>query len=57
MLVDNEIEKAGVETLHQIERLMELEKPPFTLNDHYFSAYREKYLTKYKKLRLRLDKV
>ncbi len=51
MVVDIEIEKAAVETLHRIEWLMELEKPPFTLNDPYFSAYREKYLAKYRKLR------
>lgn len=36
------------ETLARIEWLISLEDPPFTLNDHYFSSYREKYLAKYK---------
>lgn len=31
--------------------MLKLEDPPFTLNDHYFAAYRDKYLSRYKEAR------
>ena len=50
-VLDDLIEKRRTITLERIEWLLALENPPFTNNDHYFTAYREKYLTRYKDAR------
>ncbi|KAJ3486023.1 hypothetical protein NLI96_g4541 [Meripilus lineatus] len=50
-IVEAEIERAREKAKERIKWMLALEYPPFTLNDHYFSSYREKYLTKYRKAR------
>ena len=48
MTIDGELEKFRTQTVATIEWLIELEDPPFTLNDHYFSSGREKFLAQYR---------
>ncbi|KAL4246136.1 hypothetical protein ABKN59_008971 [Abortiporus biennis] len=50
-IVEEQVERAREKTQKRINWMLELEDPPFTLNDHYFSIYREKYLAKYKQAR------
>lgn len=50
-IVEDQIECSRKRTLEKIQWMLELESPPFTLNDHYFSSYREKYLAKFKAAR------
>ncbi|KAJ3559507.1 hypothetical protein NM688_g311 [Phlebia brevispora] len=50
-IMENVIERASEKTRERIEWMLQLEDPPFTLNDHYFSTYREKYLARYKEAR------
>lgn len=50
-IVEEQIERSRAKTLDRIQWMLELENPPFTNNDHYFSSYRDKYLVKYKKAR------
>lgn len=50
-IVENLVEHAREKTRERIEWMLELENPPFTMNDHYFSTYRDKYLAKYKEAR------
>ncbi|KAJ7590318.1 P-loop containing nucleoside triphosphate hydrolase protein [Mycena floridula] len=49
--VDAYLGKLRDETRAKLQWLLELERPPFTLNNHYFSSYRESYLSQYKKER------
>lgn len=51
-IVEEQIERSRAKTLDRIQWMLELENPPFTNNDHYFSSYRDKYLVKYKKARV-----
>lgn len=48
VLLDDLVEKYRVRTLELVKFQLELEDPPFTVNDHYFSACRDKYLAQYK---------
>ncbi|KAH8091801.1 P-loop containing nucleoside triphosphate hydrolase protein [Cristinia sonorae] len=50
-IVETQIEKSRSNTQERLKWMLKLEDPPFTMNDHYFSLYREKYLTKYKEAR------
>lgn len=50
-IIENLVEYAREKTLERMDWMMELENPPFTINDHYFSTYREKYLARYKEAR------
>ncbi|EKM56235.1 uncharacterized protein PHACADRAFT_207519 [Phanerochaete carnosa HHB-10118-sp] len=50
-IVEEEIEKAKSKTLERVRWMLDLEYPPFTSNDHYFSSYRDKYLAHYKAAR------
>lgn len=50
-MVEGQVERCRVATQERIKWMLALESPPFTNNDHYFTAYREKYLTKYKDAR------
>ncbi|KAK7693683.1 hypothetical protein QCA50_003253 [Cerrena zonata] len=43
-------------TQERIKWLLELERPPFTINDHYYSAKREEYLQEYRNHRVRLGR-
>ncbi|KIP02343.1 hypothetical protein PHLGIDRAFT_298819 [Phlebiopsis gigantea 11061_1 CR5-6] len=45
---DDLVKRHREETLKFIRFVLELEDPPFTVNDHYFSACRDKYLAQYK---------
>ncbi|CAL1705006.1 unnamed protein product [Somion occarium] len=51
-IVEDQIEVSRRKTQERIKWLLELERPPFTVNDHYFASKREKYLIQYKSLRL-----
>ncbi|KIP02342.1 hypothetical protein PHLGIDRAFT_32230 [Phlebiopsis gigantea 11061_1 CR5-6] len=48
LLVDDLVEKHRLKTLELVKFQLELEDPPFTVNDHYFSACRDNYLAQYK---------
>ena len=50
-MVESQVECCRVTTVERVQWMLALESPPFTLNDHYFSSYREKYLTRYKDAR------
>lgn len=50
-LVEEQVEKAKLKTVERIHWMLELEYPPFTLNDHYFASYRDKYLARYRSAR------
>ncbi|EKM56257.1 uncharacterized protein PHACADRAFT_140877 [Phanerochaete carnosa HHB-10118-sp] len=50
-MVENQVERCRVKTAERIRWMLALESPPFTMNEHYFSSYREKYLTRYKDAR------
>lgn len=39
------MDKIQEDTVKRLDWLLELEQHPFTLNDHYFESYREKYIT------------
>ena len=45
------VERCRQQTLERLDFLLQMEDPPFTLNDHYFSACREGYLAQYKAAR------
>jgi hypothetical protein len=47
------IEKCADAGARHIDSLLEEEKEPFTMNDHYFMDYRSKFLAYYKDARLR----
>jgi hypothetical protein len=47
------IEKCAKAGAQHIDSLLEEEKEPFTMNDHYFRDYRSKFLAYYKNARLR----
>jgi hypothetical protein len=47
------IEECAVAAARHINSLLEEEKEPFTMNDHYFLDYRSKFLAYYKDARLR----
>ncbi|KAI0343435.1 hypothetical protein BDW22DRAFT_1170105 [Trametopsis cervina] len=42
------LENCGKQTMDQIVWLQELEKRPHTMNDHYFSDYKDKFLALYR---------
>ena len=48
MICDELVEKHRLKALELIKFQLQLENPPFTMNDHYFSACRVKYLSQYK---------
>ena len=50
-IIEDQVEKAKSKTVEQMRWMLDLEYPPFTNNDHYFSSYRDKYLAKYKDAR------
>jgi len=50
-IVEDQVERARVMTQERIEWMLGMENPPFTLNDHYFASYREKYLAEFKAAR------
>ena len=50
-IVEELVQQCRTVTSERIAWMLDLESPPFTVNDHYFSSYREKYLTKYKEAR------
>lgn len=45
------IEKCADAAAQHIDSLLEEEKEPFTMNEHYFSDYRSKFLTFYRDAR------
>ncbi|TCD67241.1 hypothetical protein EIP91_000370 [Steccherinum ochraceum] len=47
-IVESQVEKSRSQTQDRVEWMLDLEDPPFTLNDHYFSTYRDRYLAKYR---------
>ena len=47
------IEKCADAAVRRIDSLLEEEKEPFTMNEHYFMDYRSKFLGYYKDARLR----
>lgn len=51
IIVEGVIERLQAKVSERLQWMLELENPPFTNNDHYFTAYREKYLTRYKDAR------
>ena len=51
VVVDNEVERLTAATVERMNWLIDLEDPPFTTNDHYFTSSREKYLGIYKSQR------
>ena len=51
VIVEDLVERCKTATLARIDWMLQLENPPFTLNDHYFANYREEYLKRYKKAR------
>ncbi|KAF7797716.1 hypothetical protein EIP86_008916 [Pleurotus ostreatoroseus] len=51
VIVEDLVEQCKTATLARIDWMLQLENPPFTLNDHYFANYREEYLKRYKKAR------
>ena len=51
MIIDEQVEKSREKTVERIQWMLELEDPPFTNNDRYFSSYRDKYLAQYKAIR------
>lgn len=48
VIVADFLKKCGEETRYSISWLLELEKRPRTLNDHYYTDYRDKFLAHYK---------
>ncbi|GJE98371.1 P-loop containing nucleoside triphosphate hydrolase protein [Phanerochaete sordida] len=56
-MLEEQVERCRAATAQRLAWLLALESPPFTNNDHYFSAYREKYLTRYKDARKSLQPV
>jgi hypothetical protein len=47
------IEKCADAAAQHIDSLLEEEKEPFTMNEHYFMEYRSKFLAHYREARLR----
>jgi hypothetical protein len=47
------IEKCADAAARHIDSLLEEEKEPFTMNEHYFGEYRSKFLAYYKEARLK----
>ena len=45
------VEKCADAAAQRIDSLLEEEKEPFTMNEHYFMEYRSKFLAYYKKAR------
>ena len=50
-LFDEQVERTKLETHERIRQTLDLDKWPFTKNEHYFASYRVTYLNKYKKAR------
>ena len=48
MIVNDHLDRAATRTKSMIERLLSLEQVPTTLNTHYFSDYKDKFLTQYR---------
>ena len=48
MLVIDFIKTRGENTLHKLKWFLELEKQPRTLNEHYYSDYRDKFIAYYR---------
>ncbi|KAH7929544.1 hypothetical protein BV22DRAFT_1102356 [Leucogyrophana mollusca] len=49
-IVNEHLDRAAATTKEKIEWLLQLEKSPTTLNDHYYSDYKDKFLSFYKGL-------
>lgn len=47
-IVTNHLNECGHKAITQIRWLQEVEKRPHTMNDHYFSDYKEKFLALYR---------
>ncbi|KAG8941757.1 hypothetical protein FRC03_003997 [Tulasnella sp. 419] len=52
-VVQRIVDRYEHKTIKRIKWMLRLEQRPFTQNNHYFSAYRENYLSKYKGARRR----
>ncbi|GJE98795.1 dynamin domain-containing protein [Phanerochaete sordida] len=50
-VIDERLESAKSKTAERIQWMLEMEYPPFTNNDHYFSSYRDEYLAQFKEAR------
>ncbi|KAF8486541.1 P-loop containing nucleoside triphosphate hydrolase protein [Gautieria morchelliformis] len=50
-VVERQINHLREDTRNHITRCLELENPPFTMNTHYFSSSRDKFLSKYRAAR------
>ncbi|THG95428.1 hypothetical protein EW026_g6225 [Hermanssonia centrifuga] len=50
-IVEDQVEQCRARTIEKMQWMLELENPPFTNNDHYFSSNRDKYLARYKEVR------
>ncbi|KAI0692158.1 P-loop containing nucleoside triphosphate hydrolase protein [Cytidiella melzeri] len=47
-ILSEHLAQCGTTTMKQLEWLLELEKQPRTLNDHYYSDYKDKFLALYR---------
>ena len=50
-IVEELVQRCYDATRERIQWMLGLEHPPFTVNDHYFASYRDKYLAKYREAR------
>lgn len=50
-IIEEQVEQCRSKTIEKMQWMLELENPPFTNNDHYFSSNRDKYLARYKEVR------
>jgi hypothetical protein len=48
VIVTEHMKKCGVRTKEKIQWLMDIEKRPYTLNSHYYSDYKDKFLSFYR---------
>ena len=47
-VVNDHLDRAAIQTKSKLEWLLSLEEVPITLNFHYFSEYKSKFLAEYK---------
>ena len=55
MIVNDHLDRAATRTKSMIEWLVSLEQVPTTLNTHYFSDYKDKFLALYRAWRIDTD--
>lgn len=48
MIVEQEIARLSTDVQARLKWLVEMESTPYTQNLHYFSDYRDKFLTRFK---------